>query len=162
MTLVYHKCTTTQGAAQAESWSCTSFNPLQHSSPHSSMRHCLVERRNGQQVLDCWDGNLKQPSAAAHLTAGWAVGRQQSADTHYLQWTAGVSCTMWLILNRIRESISFPWLTTIISCEESEDSEITALHLSRTSFSPQLQAEIYWAISEVASSLLWINPTSLL
>lgn len=102
LSLVYHKCATTESAAQAESWSCNSLNPLQQSSPHSSMRHCLVKRRNDQQVLDCWDGNLKQPSAAAHLTAGWTVRRQQSADTHYLQWTTGVSCTMWLILNRIR------------------------------------------------------------
>lgn len=137
---VYHNCTATQGAAETESWSCILSNPLEHLCPRSPMRHCLVEQGKRQTGVGLQGWKFReqwQQSTSQLLTCLLRKQPTKGQQTRKAHLPTATSRRLkehkakpendCIYGKGFGECMSFPWLTTIISCKVFVCPEITAL-----------------------------------
>lgn len=119
--------------------SCTSISSPGQTSPRSRMRYRLAELRNSKQVFGPprWKCAGEERSNRGRVNG---VKGHQRGGVQYLQPTTGAESkarlSRYKLQRRVAELVSFPWLTTIISCEVFAGSEITASSLSRAPLCP--------------------------
>lgn len=119
--------------------SCTSISSPGQTSPRSRMRYRLAELRNSKQVFGPPRWKCAGEERSNRGRANGVKGHQRGG-VQYLQPTTGAESkarlSRYKLQRRAAELVSFPWLTTIISCEVFAGSEITASSLSRAPLCP--------------------------
>lgn len=144
-TAVAQQCKVLQRGA---SWGCTSISSPGQTSPRSRMRYRLGELRNSKQVFGPprWkcageeQSNSQPLACVVSEQTGWKVIRERACSTCSQRQEQRAESKARLLCYKLQRSaaelVSFPWLTTIISCEVFAGSEITASSLSGAPLCP--------------------------